>query len=197
MWAGGRVSTLIYSLPPSLPPPLLPFFSPLRVTPPSKRTCGVNSAWGHLFQVFEKLAFGSAGVSEEEDVDIPTDAVLVVDVFLDAGEEGEEEGELDFLVAVNGGGEGARKGGTAGRREDEVLLVDGTKTSRTSPLVHKGPREGGREGRREGGRRGGTEGGQGLHLIKSSDVLGAAAMRWMSALSSSVMWNMENKSSRL
>jgi len=51
--------------------------------------------------------------------------------------------------------------------------------------------EGGREGGKEEGERGGMderrEGGHGPYLIKSSDVLGAAAMRWMSALSSSVM----------
>ena len=33
-------------------------------------------------------------------------ACLVVDVLLDAGEEREEEGQLDVLVAVDGGGEG-------------------------------------------------------------------------------------------
>lgn len=32
---------------------------------------------------------------------------LVVDVLLDAGEESEEERQLDVLVAVNGGGEGS------------------------------------------------------------------------------------------
>jgi hypothetical protein len=65
------------------------------------------------------LTLGRARVTKEEDVDIPTDAVLVVDVLFDAGEEGEEEGELDLFVAVDGGGEGTerRERGREGGRE--------------------------------------------------------------------------------
>jgi len=61
------------------------------------------------------LTFGRARVTKQEHIDITADTVLVVDVFFDPGKEGEEEGELDLLVAVDGGGEGAEEGREGGR----------------------------------------------------------------------------------
>ena len=76
---------------------------------------GVHCSRGYFFEVFEELTFGRARVTKQEHIDITADTVLVVDVFFDPGKEGEEEGELDLLVAVDGGGEGAEEGREGGR----------------------------------------------------------------------------------
>jgi hypothetical protein len=122
---------------------------------------------------------------------------LVVDVFLDAGEEREEQGQLDVLVAMDGGGEGPGWGGMGWERGvmriyktfQKAIHACNNKINPSMRLyvlciyiyihIH------------------GLRVERGTHCKRISEVLGAAAMRWMLALSSSVMCSIENMSSRL
>lgn len=54
-----------------------------------------------LFDVLEHLRLGGTGVSEKEDVDVATNAVLAVDVLGHSSEKGEGNGRLDVVVTVD------------------------------------------------------------------------------------------------
>lgn len=52
------------------------------------------------------MGFGHAGIADEQDVDVASEAGAVGQHFLQAAEEHAEQGALDVLVAVDGGRQG-------------------------------------------------------------------------------------------
>jgi hypothetical protein len=62
-----------------------------------------HSSVRRLLDVLQELRLGCSGVTEEEDVDITTDAMLAVDVLRNTAEEGESDGSLNVVVTVDRG----------------------------------------------------------------------------------------------
>jgi hypothetical protein len=54
-----------------------------------------------LLDVLEELRLGSTRVSQQEDVDVPSEAQLAVDVLGNAAKEREGYRRLDILVSIN------------------------------------------------------------------------------------------------
>ena len=67
------------------------------------RTCCVHRALGDLLNVLEKLGLGSAGVPQQEHVDIAPEAVGAGGVLLLATKQRKRDAGLDVEVAVDRG----------------------------------------------------------------------------------------------
>ena len=64
-------------------------------------TSGVNAAVEHLLHVLKELRLGSTGVSQEQNVDVTSDAMLTVDVLGFTAEHCQRQGLLYELMTVN------------------------------------------------------------------------------------------------
>lgn len=98
-------------------------------------TGGKDSSVRGFLDILEELRLGCTGVTEHEDVDVATNAMLAVDILGNTAKEGESEGKTDVLVAVDGGSD----------RLDDALadaLVSGQGAN--LPLVFFSETEGGK-----------------------------------------------------
>ena len=60
-------------------------------------TCGVHSALGNLLGVLEELGFGGSWVSEQQHVDVATQAMTACGVLLLAAKQGQRNASLDIV----------------------------------------------------------------------------------------------------
>ena len=68
-------------------------------------TGGEDGPVRRLFYVFQKLRLGRPRISEQEDVDIPSDPMFAIDILGYPAKEGQGDGRLDILVTVDRGGD--------------------------------------------------------------------------------------------